>query len=71
MGFSHNLVRELAMEDTNELRVMFCMDLDAFNWLLDKVEGRLRKADTHLRKSITPLEKLQIAIRYLATGNYN
>lgn len=69
LGFSSTLVRELATEDAVEFHQMFRMDIKDYQWLLNNVTSRLTKCDTHMRRPISPAEKLQITLRFLATGN--
>ena len=45
------------------------MDFVAFEELLSRVEARLIKQQTRMSQSISPRERLCIAVRYLATGN--
>ncbi|CAH1959275.1 unnamed protein product [Acanthoscelides obtectus] len=45
------------------------MSEDCFNFLLDKVSDKVTKQDTTCRAALTPKIKLQITLRFLATGN--
>ncbi|XP_034064075.1 protein ANTAGONIST OF LIKE HETEROCHROMATIN PROTEIN 1-like [Gymnodraco acuticeps] len=45
------------------------MSKDVFDELLGKVGPLISKADTHMRLSIGPAERLAICLRYLATGD--
>ncbi|XP_034071578.1 uncharacterized protein LOC117545744 [Gymnodraco acuticeps] len=47
----------------------FRMSKDAFDELLGKVGPLIAKADTRMRLSIGPAERLAICLRYLATGD--
>jgi len=66
--YSHvNLLNEIRFhpEDWhNYLR----MDEDTYLELLKLVTPLIKKEDTHLRKSITPHERLTATLRFLATG---
>lgn len=68
LGFSNTIVKELTIEDSAEFRGMFRMDVNSFKYLLDKISPHITKSDTFFRKSISAAEKLQITLRYLATG---
>jgi hypothetical protein len=63
------LLRELAIEDpkayTNALR----MSVDLFNELLTMIEPRIKKSDTVMREALNPRLKLEVTLRYLATGD--
>ncbi|XP_034054780.1 protein ANTAGONIST OF LIKE HETEROCHROMATIN PROTEIN 1-like [Gymnodraco acuticeps] len=47
----------------------FRMSKHVFDELLQKVGPLITKADTHMRFSIAPAERLAICLRYLATGD--
>lgn len=44
------------------------MDAVCFDMLVQKVTPSLKKEDTHMRRAVSPGEKLAITLRYLATG---
>lgn len=44
------------------------MDFQLFNNLLDKVSPFIQKQDTVMRKSIPPIQRLSLTLRFLATG---
>jgi len=44
------------------------MNSSSFDVLLKKVEPKIKKQDTHMRKSITAEERLSATLRFLATG---
>lgn len=48
----------------NLLRV----SVEDFNFLLEKVAPHITKKDTHLRKAISPKDRLSVTLRFLATG---
>lgn len=68
LGFYDNLVRELAMEDSDAYRRLLRMDMDSFNILLELVRPRIKKEDTNFREAISAGNRLTITLRYLATG---
>jgi hypothetical protein len=68
LSFSNTLVREFENEDITEYISMFRMDKDRFEYLLNVVTHRIEKQDTLMRQCVTAREKLQVTLRYLATG---
>nr|XP_024659559.1 uncharacterized protein LOC112435346 [Maylandia zebra] len=44
------------------------MSAEDFNYLLERVSPAIIKKDTHLRKAISPRERLSVTQRFLATG---
>ena len=68
MGFSDNLVEELVLEDESEFQAMFRLNVGQFEHILNLVESSIAAEDTQFRQSISPRLKLQVTIRYLATG---
>ena len=49
-------------------KLMFRMDVDSFQYLLEKVLSPLiGKEDTLLRQSVLPVQRLQVTLRYLAS----
>lgn len=69
LGASEGLLKELASEDKEEYRNHLRMSEEKFNELLGKVQDRLKKQDTVMRQALSPKLKLQITLRYLATGD--
>jgi len=67
-SISSTLVRELIAEDGAEYRGMFRMQESDFQFLLNLVSPIIAKQDTLLRESIPATERLQVTLRYLATG---
>lgn len=45
------------------------MNENQFNILLKKVANKIRKQDTIMRQAISPRLKLEVTLRYLATGD--
>jgi len=62
------LISELEVEDPAEFRSMFRMDKENFDFILNLVAPHIAKQDTVIRQSISPRERLQVTLRYLATG---
>ena len=50
-------------------RTFLRKDEDLFNELLDMLTPLIQKTDTCMRKSVTPLKRLSVTLRYLASGN--
>jgi len=48
----------------------FWMNTVTFEELLNKVTSFIIKWDTHLRKSIPPVERLSLTLRHLVTDKY-
>lgn len=69
LGVSETLLKELALEDKESYRIFLRMSEEKFEELLSKVQAKIRKQDTVMRQAISPKLKLQITLRYLATGN--
>lgn len=62
------LFKEL-MDDGTKFFQYFRMSESTFNLLLSKVAVHLKKKNTHLRKAISPKERLAVCLRYLVTGD--
>ena len=57
------------MEDESEFRSMFRMNAENFQFLLDlEVGPSIAKQDTLMRESVSARERLEITLRYMATG---
>ncbi|XP_046573230.1 uncharacterized protein LOC124281247 [Haliotis rubra] len=69
LGAYKALMRELEAEDTKSFVNFLRMDRESFDQLLGRVSPMITKADTPMRDSIPPGEKLAITLRYLATGD--
>lgn len=64
----HRLVKELSLEDPNEMRKFPRLDKAQYSYLLELVTPIIEKSDTKMRKTVTPGERLTLTLRYLATG---
>ncbi|XP_039882746.1 protein ANTAGONIST OF LIKE HETEROCHROMATIN PROTEIN 1-like [Simochromis diagramma] len=62
------LQRELEVDDMRGFRDLLRMSVEDFNYLLERVSPAIIKKDTHLRKAISPRERLSVTLRFLATG---
>ncbi|GFW31182.1 putative nuclease HARBI1 [Trichonephila clavipes] len=68
-GASHTLLKELKNEDHTAYRNMLRITGKQFDELLEMVRGKLSKQDTTMRMAIPVTTKLEITLRYLATGD--
>lgn len=71
LGASDTLLRELAVEDRDSYRNHLRMTPNKFDELLSFVEKKIAKEDTMLRQAIPAKTKLEITLRFLATGEIN
>ena len=69
LGASNTLLRELAEEDPDEYRNAIRMDTSKFEELLSMVASKVQKQDTVMRPAISSKTKLEVTLRYLATGD--
>ncbi|KAJ4447797.1 hypothetical protein ANN_09805 [Periplaneta americana] len=63
------LLKELAEEDPAEYRKHLRMSPEKFDELLTMIEPSIRKQDTVMRMAIPTRTKLEITLRYLASGD--
>lgn len=69
LGASATLLKELALEDKEGYKNHLRMSEEKFDELLSKVQNSIKKQDTVMRQAISPELKLQVTLRYLATGD--
>jgi hypothetical protein len=69
LGASARLLLEMREEDIEGYKNHLRMLPHQFDELLSKVEKAIKKQDTHMRKAIPPKVKLEVTLRYLATGD--
>ena len=67
-GMHHALTQELRLEDPNSFRRLLRMDSTAFDHLVHLVTPLIERQNTNMRKCIAPDERLNITLRFLATG---
>ena len=67
-GAFHQWMQELRSTDKQSYKNFLRMDVAAFEDLLSKVGPLITYRDTHLRKAISPGERLAVTLRFLATG---
>ena len=65
---THGAYHVLQELDDKSYRNFMRMDRGSFDMLLHKVTPYIRHQDTTMRLSITPEERLDVTLRYLATG---
>lgn len=68
-GASTCLLKEMRQEDIDGYRNHLRMLPEKFDELLAKVAGNIKKNDTHMRNAIPARTKLEITLRFLATGD--
>ncbi|XP_060808111.1 uncharacterized protein LOC132903550 [Amyelois transitella] len=69
LGASTRLLVEMREEDIDGYKNHLRMLPHQFDELLSKVESAIKKQDTHMRNAIPPKVKLEVTLRYLATGD--
>jgi hypothetical protein len=69
LGASSTLFHELSVEDLTEYKRQLRMSVEQFNELLKIIEPQVAKRDTIMRNAITPRQKLEVTLRYLASGD--
>lgn len=69
LGASAKLLVELAEEDPSSYRNHLRMPKKHFDILLDCVSSRITKLDTHMRDALPGKLKLEVTLRYLASGD--
>lgn len=68
-GASDCLLKELVTEDPESYRNHLRMNNEQFNELLRKVIPYIQKQNTNMREALPARVKLQITLRFLATGD--
>lgn len=69
LGASSTLVHELSVEDPVAYKKQLRISDQQFDELLHIIELQITKRDTVMRNAITPRQKLEVALGYLASGN--
>lgn len=69
LGASSRLLKELKEEDPETYRNVLRMTAPQFQELLELVEPLIKKQNTVFRQAIPCKTKLEITLRYLATGD--
>lgn len=68
-GASATLMKELATEDPRSYCNIMRLTVAKFNELLDLVTPLIKKSDTFMREAIPCRTKLEITLRYIASGD--
>ena len=68
LGVGSALLRELAAEEPMGFKKYVRMDVPTFHDLLRRNTPEIRKANTNMRESIPPAQRLAVTLRYMATG---
>lgn len=69
LGASNTLCLELQLEDEKTFKNMFRVTKTQFIYLLQKIGPSIQKSDTNMRQAIAARTKLEITLKYLATGD--
>ncbi|KAL4084943.1 hypothetical protein QTP88_027809 [Uroleucon formosanum] len=69
LGASTNLLKELSVEDPKSFYNHLKMNEDMFLYLLKKVFPYIQKENTNMREALPARLKLEIVLRFLATGD--
>lgn len=69
LGASNNFLREVEIEDENTYKNHLRLNSIQFNHLLELVQPKIQKRDTLMRAALPARLKLQITLRYLASGD--
>lgn len=69
LGVSERLLKEISIEDPDSYRNFMRLSYQKFQELLRLVEHKLTKSETYMRSPISPKIKLEVTLRYLATGD--
>ncbi|KAM7309617.1 uncharacterized protein ISCGN_006618 [Ixodes scapularis] len=67
-GMQNQLYEELLDSDPEEYRRLLRVSREQFLQLLSRVGPRIARQDTVMRRAIPPETRLQVTLRYLATG---
>lgn len=70
LGIQHLLCEQLLKKDPEEYRRLLRVPHDVFIQLLDHVHHRIEKQATNMRCPISTKTRLQVTLRYLASGTY-
>ncbi|GFY77097.1 DDE Tnp4 domain-containing protein [Trichonephila inaurata madagascariensis] len=68
LGCYENLMKELALEDSESYRRFLRMDVSTFEELVALVSPSIERNNTSMREAILAAERIVLTLRYLATG---
>jgi len=66
---TNNICRELSLEDQSGYRNFFRIDPSLHLYLLSKIKVAIQKNDTNMTLAIPAESKLNVTLRFLATGD--
>ncbi|KAJ8959580.1 hypothetical protein NQ314_006229, partial [Rhamnusium bicolor] len=69
LGGSELLLKEISTEDPDSYRNFMRLSVEKLQELLKLVTPKLTKSETWMRSPISPQIKLEVTLRYLATGD--
>ncbi|KAJ8946639.1 hypothetical protein NQ314_008811 [Rhamnusium bicolor] len=69
LGASSTLLEELKNEDSSSYRNHLRMEVHQFEELLSTISNAIQRQDTHMRNAIPAKTKLELTLRFLATGD--
>ena len=64
----YNILQELRLQGAENYRKYLRMNVDTFEYLLQKIRPSITLKTTVMRKPVSPEEQLAITLRYFATG---
>lgn len=64
-----HLVEEIKQNEPRDFNNFFRMDADSFQILLDLVKSKIQKQNTMMRDAISAEQRLEVTLRFLATGD--
>jgi hypothetical protein len=70
LGVANCLFRELSSEDPQEYRKRMRLSVEKFGELLRLVESYISKTDTVMKAAIPARLKLEVTLRFLASGDF-
>lgn len=68
LGVSNTLLRELRLENVDDYRRYMRIDPGTFDELHDMIRLKISRMDTNFRNCIPSDTRLELTLRYLATG---
>ena len=71
LGAYHNLVQELAEEDPEMYRRYLRVEESTMEMILNAIADDIWREDSHMRRAISPKQRLAITMRFLATGSFS
>lgn len=69
LGSSNSVNTELKSSFPHDFRNLLRMTESQFEYLLQRVSNLISRSDTSMRQAINAKTKLEVTLRYLATGN--